>query len=384
MSHDFKHVLKHYLLSRTLIYGLISSFYVMNVYWFNFRWIENGGYFYFSKIFDAKPFLQIADSGYLGEMNIFNSPMAQEQIFAFFPLYPIVLRIFDWFTPFQIHVDGLLLNLILGFVATWFLFNTVPDRFKHDSIFLFLYSPITFFLAINYSETLFLALSVASFYFFKKKKWLVLGVLVGLSMLTRNAGFILMGVYGLYFLQLLWRERSKATFKVFVSFSIVASLIGSAYPLYLYIVKGNPFYFVESQRYYFKIQGWILDTWYLDFLRLFETTTPSQVKVIILITFVLWCFLLWISIKSFKYDWVLGLFLLIGILYPLVAKIMDPSMDSRATRSLMRYMLGLFPVYILIPHIMAKYPLGWRVLKMVWVILAAVIVISNLYLKFWD
>lgn len=356
----------------------------MNVYWFKFEWVGMKGFLYFTTLFDSMPYLQIADSGYSGEMVYFTSPYADEKIFAFFPLFPILLGLIGSISPLPIYLTGFLLNIVLGLGVSLLLFFLLPEKHKENGLFLFLYSPITFFLMINYSETLFLLLSLASYYFFVKKKWWQAGVLVGLSMLTRNTGFILFGVYGLYLIHHLTVYRNREAWYSLLKFSGIGGLIGSLFPLYLYIEKGTPFYFIEVQRFYFKTTGFIFDTWFVDIQRIWSDITPTQVKVIILITFILWIVVLFSAVKGMKSYWVLGLFLLIGSLYPLMAKILDPGIDARATRSLMRYMLGLFPVYFLLPLLFEKHPLLWRIFKMSWVILAAIVVISNLYFKFWD
>lgn len=76
--------------------------------------------------------------------------------------------------------------------------------FKEDiaklTVLLLLIFPTSFYLGALYSESLFLALTVSSFYFARKKSWLLASILAGFSAVTRLIGIaVIIGIFAEYF-----------------------------------------------------------------------------------------------------------------------------------------------------------------------------------------
>ena len=119
--------------------------------------------------FDGVHYLTIVEHGYVGT----------GLIQAFFPLYPILLKLLSYLVTNHI-ISGLIISNIFlyGFVLVWFkLLSLEFDRkIAWLSLFAFLSFPTSFFAGGLYTESLFLFLAAASFLAAKQKKWARIGL----------------------------------------------------------------------------------------------------------------------------------------------------------------------------------------------------------------
>ena len=107
------------------------------------------------------------------------------------------------------------------------------------------------FTSIVYTESLFMFLTLLGYYLYKKDKYFLSSIIVGLSILTRNSGIILWGAIGLDMLYRLFIAKDKTIkFKNILIFGIVSLLIGMIYPTYLYLETGNFLEFTSVQNEY--------------------------------------------------------------------------------------------------------------------------------------
>ena len=99
---------------------------------------------------------------------------------------------------------------------------------------------MTLFLQAVYSESLFLLLCVAAFSLAERRRWLPVGVVVGLLLLTRLWGVALLPSLVL----MAWRapDRKRALASL-----LPAPLLFAAYPLWLDAKTGDGFAFVHAQ-----------------------------------------------------------------------------------------------------------------------------------------
>jgi hypothetical protein len=114
---------------------------------------------------------------------------------AFFPLYPLVVRIAG--APFgSMLVGGALASTALfGAALVWLhrLVGLDHDRaVARNAVFVTALFPMSFFFSAVYSESLFLALSVGAVYFARLDRWALAGLLGGLAAATRSAGVVLL------------------------------------------------------------------------------------------------------------------------------------------------------------------------------------------------
>ena len=136
---------------------------------------------------DSLRHLRIAQIGYSG----IGSDKAD--IFGF-PLYPWLVRLFAF-----IFQDYLLSSFIVSGLASiaagLLLYKLVladfPDSVARRSVWFMLIFPTSYFLHINYNESLFLALAIGSFLAARREWWSVAAILGALLCLTRFNGLVI-------------------------------------------------------------------------------------------------------------------------------------------------------------------------------------------------
>ena len=133
---------------------------------------------------DSVWFMAIANDGYGGG--------ARE---AFFPLYPLVVRVAA--APFgSALISGALASTALLGVALVLLHRLVAldhDRaVARNAVLVTALFPMSFFFSAVYSESLFLALSIGAVYAARRERWAWAGALGLLAATTRSAGVLLL------------------------------------------------------------------------------------------------------------------------------------------------------------------------------------------------
>ncbi len=104
--------------------------------------------------------------------------------------------------------------------------------------------PMALFLGAVYTESLYLFLSIAGFLLATRGRFLWAAVAIGLAMLTRSTGVMLLPAVAV----LAWRadDRSRSLLSL-----AVAPLIAALWPLWLWVRLGDPLIFLDAQR-----NGW--------------------------------------------------------------------------------------------------------------------------------
>ncbi len=293
--------------------------------------------------FDGEHYLSLVQNGY------------QPLTYFFFPLYPIVIKIFSLITGTSLagyNLAGILVSYLSLAFAVFGLYKLLKIDFKENlvkiSIILLLFFPTSFYLGSVYTESLFLALTVWFFYFARKKNYLIAGILAGFSTATRVIGIILPA--SLLIEMLINKDN---VFKLKNILSLAVSVSGII--LYMYYLKqttGNYLEFFSSvgvfgeqressivflpqvfYRYVFKILP-NLHTSYFPIL--FSTFLEFLVAIV---------FLVFSVISFFKLRLSYSVYLVLGYLIPTF---------SGSFSSLPRYVLVLFPIYILLAQYLTK------------------------------
>jgi len=151
---------------------------------------------YFSQ-WDGGWYSQIALTGYPAG----NNPVSEN--WAFFPLYPILMRVFG--TPLlgimpadqAVLVSGFVISNILFFVSLFLFYNVTKLVFSKSSFAListvfFAFWPGALFYSSVYSESLFMTFALGAFYFLEKGKSVKSSVLGFFASLTRSSGFLIL------------------------------------------------------------------------------------------------------------------------------------------------------------------------------------------------
>lgn len=193
--------------------------------------------------FDGLHYLSIAKDGYF------------QYEYAFFPLFPIIIRHIEKFFRIN-YLESSIIIVAISLLATLLLLYKLSllDINKRNArwvIFLFLAFPTSFFLTAIYSESLFLALSIGSFYAARKEKWVIAGILGGFASATRFVGILL---FPALIIECFYQTKEKKNYleklKLLVknAWGILLVPVGFVwYMLYLHNLIGDAFAFVHSQ-----------------------------------------------------------------------------------------------------------------------------------------
>lgn len=274
--------------------------------------------------------------------NSINSYTQDTPFTAFFPLYPLLINFVSILFSINPIFSGLVISNLSLIAAGYFLIKLVKLDFS-DSIakssFVFLLSfPSAIFLASVYTESLFLFLTISAFYFARTNKWLLVFLLAFLAALTRNLGvFLVIPLAYIYYKQ-----------KGFNKGIILASGSGFGlltYMSYLYLKFGDPLKFVKDQAVWGReIQINIFENYFQNLKLLitdgFLTTKTFEFLLVNMAVFLI-IYAIYKKILKLEYlMWTLLLFL--------------PPIMQNIWSSVNRYLLAIFPIFIVISIILEK------------------------------
>lgn len=142
---------------------------------------------------DGGHFRGIAENGYINSFQV-----------VFFPLYPLMIRMLSLIGIPSLW-SGLLISNLSLIAALFFLYKLVllndQESTAKKAVLVTLAFPTAFYFGTAYSESLFLFLVVASFYYARKKSWLTALILAGFASVTRLIGLSIIAAIGFeYFL----------------------------------------------------------------------------------------------------------------------------------------------------------------------------------------
>lgn len=300
-------------------------------------YLSNPGFWAWGN-FDGEHYLAIAQGGYL--------PLT----YFYFPLYPMMASIVaSLFGHSQIVIMFSLLlvshiSFAIGIIGYYKLakleFNQKVAALSVVALLLF---PTSFYFAAAYTESLYFALSVWAFYFMRKKRWIVAGLVSGTTTAVRIVGIALYGA-------LLVNLRKFTIRKLLALFISIYGIV--LYTLYVWEATGNPLEFVSSvgifgdqrssslvllpqvfYRYIFKILPVVEYSYFPVF---FTTWLEFGVAMFFL------ALLVWGYFQLKKDIW----------FYSLIAYII-PTL-SGSFSSFPRYVLAAFPLFFLIGFFLSK------------------------------
>ncbi len=194
--------------------------------------------------FDGVHYLRIAQDGYLAQYSQ-----------AFFPLFPILIRLFSFVFPRVPNLDtnlftdpayfysGIILSNLFFLAALYVFYKLINIDFKKDTAFLsvifLLAFPTSYFFGSIYTESLFLLLTVSSVYLIRKGNFFWAAVLIALSTATRITGVLLIPLY------LVEAFQSKKGINYI--WTLITPLGILIYMYYLKTAFNDPLYFLTSQ-----------------------------------------------------------------------------------------------------------------------------------------
>ena len=114
---------------------------------------------------------------------------------AFFPVYPMLVRVVDAVLPGGDVFAGLVLNTLLGAVAIWLVGllarEVFGERVAYRAMLLMVFFPGSFVFSFAYSEATLIAVAAGCLLCLQRRQWLVAGVLALIGTGTRPNGLAL-------------------------------------------------------------------------------------------------------------------------------------------------------------------------------------------------
>jgi Mannosyltransferase (PIG-V) len=190
---------------------------------------------------DGPQYLLIAQHGYAASGD-------QRLALAFFPLYPWLIRLLT-----MVVRDAVLSAFLISTVASVVVGVALARLFAIDysehlarraAWFLFIF-PTSYFLHIDYSESLFLALVLTAFVAARRERWFQAGLIGAFAALARPNGILLLPALGADALWELW-ETHRFNWRW-----LWLGLVLMGFAIYLWVnyrVTGDPLVFLSVQR----------------------------------------------------------------------------------------------------------------------------------------
>jgi hypothetical protein len=193
---------------------------------------------------DSVWYVIIAQSGYERDL----------RSVVFFPLYPMLVRGVDQVLPRGVFEAALLVSVAACYAALVMVHRLASEILgpgpARRAAFYLLAFPTGFYLAAAYNESLFVALTVGSLYFMRRRQWWLAGVLGAFSTATRFAGVLLVAAFAYEYL----RQRDFSLRRVRWDVLAAALIpVGVAlYALYCWHLMDDPFAFNHQQVHWFR------------------------------------------------------------------------------------------------------------------------------------
>lgn len=214
--------------------------------------------------FDGVHYLRIAQFGYSAQYTQ-----------AFFPLYPILIKLFSF--GGSSLLGALIVSNVSLLISLYLFYKLLTIDFNIDkslkTILLFLAFPTAFYLGAVYSESTFMVLALLSFLMMRQKKFLMSGFFIALASLTRVFGICLI-------LALIWEIYKSKDKSLDALGGLLVSVLGiTAYMIYLWTNFHNPLYFLTAQPHFGAQRSAslvLLPQVLWRYLRIFATVSASS------------------------------------------------------------------------------------------------------------
>jgi Mannosyltransferase (PIG-V) len=262
---------------------------------------------------------------------------------AFFPLYPLTAKV----TGILVGDVRLALFLVSN-VAFLFYLSYLYRLAKRDfdvqvaerSILYVAIFPLSFFFSCGYSESLMLALATASFYYAREGRWARAITLGALTTLTRFAGIAIV-------LPLAWEWfKQKGIAVQALWLALVPAGLG-LYMLYLAALTGNPLAFYTAQKAWDRSLTWPWGTFGIAWGLVTTLPLTRYITAIAFVDFGCIVGFLALSLAAIRLMppayWLYSL----PLYFLSTSSTLDPT-KGLPTASIGRYLMSIFPAFILL------------------------------------
>ena len=294
--------------------------------------------------FDGVYYLLIAANGYTVNA-------------GFFPLLPLLIHvassIFGSVHAFDIEQYFLSLILVSLFflISLIIIYKLVRLDFNNNiamlTILAILVFPTSFFFASIYSESLFLLLSLSSFYFARKRNWLLASITGSLLTATRLVGVAIIPALILEFI-----KEEKTLLKPKGLLLLFTPLGIAVYMLFNFLKWGDIFYFIQAQGSFLNnrsvTEPILIPQTIYRYIKILTSVSLSHyewwIALLEISTFMFVAFMLFVAWKKrLRLSYIT--FALICFFIPTL---------SGTFTGLPRYVLVLFPIFITLALIKSK------------------------------
>lgn len=269
---------------------------------------------------------------------------------AFFPLFPLLIRIvsslfglnYVWSAVLVVHIA-----LFTALVVLWKLISFDYNKtLAKRTIIALLIFPTSFFFGSIYTESLFLLFILSSFYFVRKDKLRIAAVLGFFAAMTRVVGIFLLPA-------LLWELWDKNKLKLSNKNLLWLSLIPLGtlfYMIYLQKTVGDPLAFIHTQPAFGANRSGgeiiLLPQVIIRYVRIFFTVPFKEYSFwIAFLEFLSFFFALGSLIFAWKKIRIRKSYIIFSLFSLFVPTL------SGTFSSMPRYILILFPIFILLAHV---------------------------------
>lgn len=341
--------------------------------------------------YDAGWYLNIIKNGY----TIIHHLHGQETI-AFFPVYPVTVRVLSDILHIPVVWTGIILNLILLVVTAYFVYKLtilMAEQAKRKdgevvakfAVILFILNPASFYFASLYADVILVLCMTAAVYFGLKGSFYTAALFAGIAAGAKSIGIVLLPVLLIMYIQANWKDikNGRVVAKTHIPRLVAIGLLGSsgilAYMAYLWHRFGNPLEFVSVEKYWGRSPSLMAaahSIWnqYIGILHTHDRLINYNLYGIYLgvIPIGLAILTLYILVKHrWQYLWLVVLTALVVIM----------PLSTGQLASLNRYVLGLTPViaYVAI-YVYTNKCLRPISLALVWLSVVLLFIFSSSFL----
>jgi hypothetical protein len=276
---------------------------------------------------------------------------------SFMPLYPLLIRGLGFLTGGNDLAAALLISSIASFFAFYLLYQLAQDLtgssdIARASVITLALFPVSFFLMAGYTEALFLVLAMGAYLAARRNHWLWAGGLAALATQARLQGILVIVPLGL---ELLLTQRGQLRrWQPWLAL-LLAPLVLAAFIVFIRLTEGLslPWEPLSSARgawhlhYVWPWQGIAADLGALISQR--DLGTLLSFKLFDPLSAIL--FAICVALAFRRLNLPLATFLVVMWL----SSVIKANNDGYTT-SISRYMLALFPAFIVLGMVVARWP----------------------------
>lgn len=266
----------------------------------------------------------------------YEKSLEQQRNWAIFPLYPLLVRLASKITG-GYELTAIALSNLSFLLALILLHKTVLslgyDASVADrTIFYLAVFPTSYFFSVAQTESLFLLLSVGSFYAATRERWWMAGVLGAFASATRFNGILLLPVLLLLYWQ---RHRFRLRPNLMGIFLVPIGLLSFMY--FLWWITGNAFAFKDIQVKWGRSSDWFFYPILSHIPNIKDLAWPWDFRLLnfsaAMLAFV--C----AFVLARRREWALSFYTLASVIIPL---------SSQSWMGMTRYMMVVFPILIVL------------------------------------